>query len=173
MRILPISSACFLGGYRQIWKLNSNLCSSGGETPRTSMCLIFTRHQLVLLQISNSRGVTRITEEPLYVLSWICFHPTETMIRISVISPSYSPLQDQSPRPFLTMTDHKLCDTNSLWYHSPKETLYNSMTAHIFNKAGPHHPQEPHHHQESPVDCARIHRKPSKIWASRIAFSPD
>ncbi len=59
--ILPTSSASIgdtgrSGSY-------SKLCSFGGETPRTLMCLIFTRYVLVLLQISNKSRVTRTTQE--------------------------------------------------------------------------------------------------------------
>jgi len=41
----------------------SNLCSSEGETPRTSMCSISTKHRKIYVRISNKRGVTRITQE--------------------------------------------------------------------------------------------------------------
>ncbi len=46
--------------------------------------------------------------------------------------------------------------------------------AHIFNKAGLHHPQGPHHHQEHFQEVSgrisgKIYRKPVKIWTLRLA----
>jgi len=115
MRILPTSSASIgdtgrSGSY-------SNLCSFGGETPRTLMCLIFARHILVLLQIFNKRGVTRITQEwpttlcaLLVLFSSFRNHDQNkgiNMIRIKELfhwlySSAGPKIQDQIP----TMTDH-------------------------------------------------------------------
>jgi len=52
------------------------------------------------------------------------------------------------------------------------------MMAHTFNKAKPHYSSRTTSSSRAIQEVsswisAEIHRKPVKIWASRIAFSPD
>ncbi len=93
---------------------------------------------------------------------FVCFSsykncPSPTIIALCGIKAKINPYND---RPQASPQIHH--DITHKW---------NVMMAHIFNHAGPHHPQGPHHDSRALQEvssgiCTRIKRKLLKIWAS-------